>query len=406
MTMSVSAGQVIVLGAQRSGTTEIFNVLTKVLGYAGDVESHLWPSVAAAWREIDQAVIRMGGENTAAFKHFTIGRVGLDTVKSGFAQSMVALCEKRFGPRWVDKTPGPEMICAAPVLARTLPNAKFLFMRRRGIENVLSKQRRFPGRDFKVACTEWAEAMRAWLDQRDALKGRAIEIDQMDMALKPSVVAAALARLLGCKEAEEEALATYLAQTRSEQTSAILTHRTLSLAETGWTPAQQRIFMDHCAAMMAAYNYSFEAGGGDLSGPPPVVPLSFVQSPHVSIASNSRKTHFWWEGLTFVCSSGGQPESVSVRNVPTAGHNLFEAVIRSAKRPTAGTINLTLRITLASGQEHRNVVEVRTGSETPLTWHVGSLDGPVTIAFSAEATGTGAEDAHVTIARPRLVYAA
>ena len=104
----------------------MFSLLTKVLGYKGDVESHLWPSVVSAWHELDEAVQRMGGEQSPAFQHFTIGKAGLKATKQKFAEVVLNIYEEKFGPRWVDKTPGAEMIYAVEAIAETLPNAKFI----------------------------------------------------------------------------------------------------------------------------------------------------------------------------------------------------------------------------------------------------------------------------------------
>lgn len=45
---------------------------------------------------------------------------------------------------WVDKTPDPRMIKCVPRLKRAWPNAKFIFVKRRGIENLESRIKKFP----------------------------------------------------------------------------------------------------------------------------------------------------------------------------------------------------------------------------------------------------------------------
>jgi len=42
---------------------------------------------------------------------------------------------------WVDKTPNLDIVRSADILYRIWPEAKFIYMKRRGIENVMSRLR-------------------------------------------------------------------------------------------------------------------------------------------------------------------------------------------------------------------------------------------------------------------------
>jgi Sulfotransferase family len=258
MSMTDNSPQIFILGAQRSGTTEMANLMMQVLGYAGDVESHLWPSVDAAWRSLDSALERIGGKNVPAYPHFTIGKVGLEEVKAAFATTLSDIYTARFGSAWIDKTPGPEMVEAVPCIATFFPKAKFIFMRRRGIENVLSKQRRFPKRPFLECCNEWSETMSTWWCQRSRIAGRYIEIEQAAMSHVPEETAANLGAFLGFDDQMTRSVAEFFQKTRSEQTQADTGNRTTSLIDTGWTEAQKEAFIKNCAATMIIYGYRFE----------------------------------------------------------------------------------------------------------------------------------------------------
>src|SRR5688572_12819149 len=51
--------------------------------------------------------------------------------------------------RWLDKTPGgAKIVETCPSLLEIFPNATFIFCKRRGIENVLSRQNKFKGGNF------------------------------------------------------------------------------------------------------------------------------------------------------------------------------------------------------------------------------------------------------------------
>src|SRR2546430_17539144 len=64
---------------------------------------------------------------------------------------------------FVDKTPGWPMLKALPALLVVWPNLRVVFTKRRGIENVLSRQRKFPDGVFESHCRDWAAAMETWL---------------------------------------------------------------------------------------------------------------------------------------------------------------------------------------------------------------------------------------------------
>ena len=85
--------------------------------------------------------------------------------------------------RWVDKTPGgTSMVEACPSLLEIFPRATFIFCKRRGIENVLSRLNKFKGGAFEAHCQGWAQTMETWLQVAPLLGQSAIEVDQTDMA--------------------------------------------------------------------------------------------------------------------------------------------------------------------------------------------------------------------------------
>src|ERR1700691_4163884 len=77
------------------------------------------------------------------------------------------------------------MIYAAPVFTQMWPSAVFVFAKRRAIENILSRTRKFPSVPFKDHCASWSEAMSAWRSVRDG-GVQAIEVDQFDLAHHPA----------------------------------------------------------------------------------------------------------------------------------------------------------------------------------------------------------------------------
>jgi len=56
----------------------------------------------------------------------------------GLRHVFVDVVRQLFGSgHWIDKTPSSEMIRLAPTLRELWPNSRFIFMKRRGIENII-----------------------------------------------------------------------------------------------------------------------------------------------------------------------------------------------------------------------------------------------------------------------------
>src|ERR1700722_13929151 len=137
-----------------------------------------------------------------------------------FAQMFRDLAAKRFPmPFWLDKTPTPEMVRAAPRLAAIWPDARFIFVRRRAFENVSSQIRKFPRESFLACCEWWAACMSEWLTVRDGLRQRAIEVDQYAVSRESGRVATMIGELLRLEDAERDHLARFFANERVERTT-------------------------------------------------------------------------------------------------------------------------------------------------------------------------------------------
>src|SRR5208283_5389393 len=86
------------------------------------------------------------------------------------------------GPLWFDKSGNVDMIRAVPTLKRLWPDSVYLFAKRRGIENVVSRVSKFWAHDFEYHCADWAKNMAAWRETRERIPADAyLEVDQQDL---------------------------------------------------------------------------------------------------------------------------------------------------------------------------------------------------------------------------------
>jgi len=157
---------------------------------------------------------------------------------------------------WLDKTGNPDMILALPWLFRLWPSCYVIFARRRGIENILSRTKKFASLDFTYHCADWARNMAAWREVRPTLPAaRWIEIDQREIASDPQGVAERLGRLLKLDHAQVATLHSRFASERPQQTDEGSADRVYTLEETGWGPDQVAIFLRVCGPEMESYGY-------------------------------------------------------------------------------------------------------------------------------------------------------
>ena len=403
MHQSTLPPQLFIVGSQRSGTTQMFNLFNKVVGYHGDGESHLWSSMHACWDTLDESVAGMGGTSSPAYQGFTIGKVGVDHIKSEMAAVLINIYTARFGDQWIDKTPGVKMIKAIPMLSKIFPDAKFIFMKRRGIENVMSKQRRFKKQPLQIACSEWADSMRAWTYVRKAVQGRYIEIDQQAMAISPNEVALQLCTFLGSDNTLTQKAAYFLENARSEQTSQGVQARTLALCDTGWNDEEQSLFIETCAAMMVSYGYSFESEALRDSNIPPTIPLIFLQmADFVTLSSSTQKSHFWPEGLKLICNKNLGKESVVLQDIRLCGQDTLLSSVRCHSPQPNFEALVTLSFKYPNGHIEKNAFTLKKGDIKELSWFIAKIESEVTITFQVEVTGDFA-NGQVVFFHPRMV---
>jgi len=247
---------IFVVGSGRSGTSVITGALTKGAGIAGFAEGHLLPLAGILANDIDryygwkQRLLQNRQMMIAHVPQADLRRDVLEIFKR-HAESFAA------GERWVDKSPDVRMIRAIPVLLEMWPGAKFLFAKRRGIENVASRLRKFPHVDFDTHCRLWADCMMAWLDVRDVVGDAGIEIEQRDIALEPDAVAECIGGFLGLGEERTAGIRRVFATRRPECTGGTERDSAIALEDTGWDECRIQSFRTHCDAAFSAFGYSY-----------------------------------------------------------------------------------------------------------------------------------------------------
>jgi hypothetical protein len=255
-TIRVGLAPVFIVGSPRSGTSILVAGLL-ASGYDGFHEGNFLSLLQTVARQVDRHFEVFGTNEPRVL----MAQIDKEALKRSFHEAAKRMVEALHPTgNWVDKTGNPDMIQAIPILRALWPGSRFVFAKRRAIENVLSRLRKFPAHNFDFHCADWARNMAAWREARvldPDLPG--IEIDQWEISHEPTPTAHRLARFLGLTPEAAARMAEVFIRDRPQETRPGTADRVLSLAETGWNPNRLRLFQARCGAEMAAYGYTMDA---------------------------------------------------------------------------------------------------------------------------------------------------
>jgi Sulfotransferase family len=246
---------VFIFGSARSGTSAMAQALKRHTRYVGHGEGHLLDLLRTLLNAVSAHYAGRYGE-WASGTDTMIGAVPqefmLNMIRHGFVELARNLFPKGY---WLDKTPRPDMTRAAPLLLEIWPDARFIYMKRRGFENVESRRRKFPTMDFESHCAGWTDSIVAWEAVRGGLAGRAIEVDQVFLSREPALAAEALTTFLLLTEVERRRLEQTFAVDQPERTSASFA-QVYKLQDLPWSTDQKELFHQICGDAMRRSGYS------------------------------------------------------------------------------------------------------------------------------------------------------
>lgn len=172
--------KVFIIGAHRSGTTKLASYFSDILGFAGDFESHVFRLVSSLMDGKGQI------EKSIPKGAYDVNKIGFDKILGALVGTLEDLVINHHeGRDFFDKTPGSQMINATKLIAKYIPDAKFIYMQRNGIANVKSNLRLWPSRSFAHACTMWAYSIDSFTNVRDLLGDRLLFIEMNEMIHDP-----------------------------------------------------------------------------------------------------------------------------------------------------------------------------------------------------------------------------
>lgn len=202
---------------------------------------------------IDQHYRRVGGD-----PHTMLGRVSISAFQKLIRRSFIQLARDLFPrPRWLDKTPSVEMVRTAPLMRELWPNARFIFMKRRVIENVLSRQRKFPQDSIDRHYSDWVAVMQAWIGVRDSLGDSFLEVEHHHLVVNPDEAASTIADFLELSDEPRERFIRYVSDARPEQTDQNF-GATYAMSDLKLTKDEVNQMRTACDEVMSALGYSYD----------------------------------------------------------------------------------------------------------------------------------------------------
>lgn len=244
---------VIIVGAPRSGTSMMMKILRRVLGYAGHNEGHFFTLLLDLQKVTDRHF-----EFINRFNEDPKILLALDPridIKRDLEEIFVKYIRLIYGDEpWMLKTPNPKGIESSKLIARIFPSTKFIIMKRRGIENILSQSRKFGDGSFDESyCLQWSDCMKA-LFETDVFN-QSLMIDQLAYMKYPEETVSNLLNYLEIEDKQDLIQRSINRLKAPVQNTAPLTLEYIGLEETPWTDEEKSLFLDHCQEMMVAMGY-------------------------------------------------------------------------------------------------------------------------------------------------------
>ncbi len=256
---------VFVLGAARSGTSIVCDGLRFGAGIPGCREGYVYSTaylvmthLEARWQEIGPGLEHLAGVDAedADYKR-ALSRFDVDDLLRHVLRFFHDLSVEGDARMWVDKTPDLYMVHATPILCRAYPRARFVFVRRNGLDVLDSRRRTHPEMSFEEGCADWVSVMTDWSRARALVEGRYLEVDQRDVALRGAEESRRLGEFLELDAGQVQGMTDHFSRERPGRTSKRSYSEELRLDSVDWKDEERTAFERMCLPTMELYGYSW-----------------------------------------------------------------------------------------------------------------------------------------------------
>lgn len=247
---------IFILGSGRSGTSILTGALKSGAGIEGYLEGHFLPLILLLMKDMERYYYskrELIGDERHMITHIPQEDIR-SKILSAFKNTSESITKNEV---WLDKSPDSGMIKAVPYLLEMWPDARFIFAKRRGIENIISRLKKFPKVSFENHCLMWKDCMESWVITKKNLDNSLyIEVEQRQIALHPQKVAQEIGDFIGIKPEKVNRVAKIFTNQRPQSTGSVETQKADDINEVGWTQEQIDCFRQHCGSINEKFGYS------------------------------------------------------------------------------------------------------------------------------------------------------
>jgi hypothetical protein len=325
----IPRARIFILGSPRSGTSSLLRIIKDSFEVSCDSEGHLLSLLPALDEVLENHWHSRGLETDDPGAELnTLSRLGLASVQSAIHFAVASRLPPSGEGVWVDKTPGRQMILAAPAIYKSVWPAKFIFLYRNGVHNIASRMRKFPEVPFSTHCRQWVEIMTAWQHVKQSLPADAyMEIGLHDLVANPKEVLARIAQFAGLTPSG--ALPETLPEIeRTSNPNQIIT----------WTERQKATFQRLCVSTMADFGLpvvfdtpAYQAESGLLPLSAPVGQSGVRVQAHDPRFVSAALLDEGWEFFTHISGPDQVKTEITYANMPVDRLSSFETGVRLAK---------------------------------------------------------------------------
>lgn len=251
---------IFITGSVRTGTSVVTRALTVGAKIPGYTEGCFIDLIGAFGWQTDQAYNNRVWQRKN--KEIMLAHVDREQFTEDLLQWFKSQYQKynifNGEERWIDKTASRHVLRSLPYIQRVWPEAKFILMKRRPIDNIASRLRKFSRPSFEQHCIMLKDIFDAQEEAKKKVDPESfLEIDQYDIATQPHIVAQDIGLFLDLSMEQIHAMQKILTNDRPEFTGGD-EQNISSLDDMPWSDEDKETFVRVLGKMMQKGGWSID----------------------------------------------------------------------------------------------------------------------------------------------------